>query len=76
MPATTESEPMGRYLHSRGGNGRFRRATLQNTFGLNCVICAECRGFNSYPISEKRPETCCQCGNPLKDLGDKAKENQ
>lgn len=52
-------------IHSRQNNGRFRRATMANTFGLQVEICPSCRGCNLYSISEAKPDTCCQCGQSL-----------
>ena len=53
-----------RYL-SRHGNGRFRRATLENTFGISAPVCPSCRRFNAHGVDEPPPETCHACGASL-----------
>lgn len=59
---------MGRRRLSRRANGRFRRATLENTFGLHAPVCASCRGFNPHKVGEPAPTVCCQCGEPFVEL--------
>ena len=54
-----------RYL-SRHGNGRFRRATLENTFGLSAPTCPSCGRFNPHAVNEPPPENCHACGASLK----------
>ena len=58
---------MGR-LYSRRSNGRFRRATLENTFGVTAPVCPnpECRRFNPHNVGEPPPETCHACGAPMR----------
>jgi len=60
---------MGRRLYSRQGNGRFRRATLENTFGLHAPSCPQCGRLNPYGIHETAPEACHACGAPMKPPG-------
>lgn len=56
-------------MRKRGGNGRFKRATVENTFGFKVTICADCRGFNTHDGA--RPDACKQCGaSPLRDLAE------
>lgn len=57
---------MGRRLHSRQTNGRFRRATLENTFGLSAPSCPACNRLNPHAVNEPAPETCHACGAPMK----------
>ena len=52
---------------SRDAAGRFRRATLANTFGLAAPVCPHCGRFNPHKIGEKPPENCHACGKPLKE---------
>lgn len=52
-------------FQSRGGGGRFRRNTMENTFGLHVPACPHCRRFNPYSVGEKKPENCHACGKPL-----------
>jgi hypothetical protein len=58
---------MAHRRYSRQGNGRFRRATLENTFGLHACICPECHVINPHPVNEPHPETCHACGAPMKE---------
>ena len=60
---------MGRRLYSRQANGRFRRATLENTFGLSAPSCPECGRLNPHGINEPPPETCHACGALMKPDG-------
>jgi hypothetical protein len=57
---------MGRRLYSRKSNGRFRRPTLENTFGISAPVCPECRRFNPHNVGESPPENCHACGAPMK----------
>jgi len=57
---------MGRRHLSRQSNGRFRRATLENTFGITAPVCPSCRRFNPHAVNEPPPENCHACGAPLK----------
>jgi hypothetical protein len=53
-------------LHSRQTNGRFRRSTLANTFGLANEICDKCGQCHPYtPGSDKPPSECEHCGEYL-----------
>ena len=52
-------------LRSRAGNGRFRRATVANTFGLRVPVCPHCRGCNPVAVGEEPPEACKQCGETV-----------
>lgn len=54
---------MGHRIHSRQGNGRFRRATLENTFGLTALVCEDCRRINAVAVGEPKPEKCHACGS-------------
>lgn len=58
---------MGRRFLSRKANGKFRHATLENTFGLHAPVCPnpDCRSFNPHGVNEPRPETCHRCGARL-----------
>lgn len=53
---------MGHRMYSRRANGQFRRATLENTFGLHACICPECRRFNPHSVNEPHPAECHACG--------------
>ncbi len=64
---------MGKRIQSRHGNGRFRRATLENTFGFSALVCAACRRFNTFKVGEARPENCHACGVPLVDISEVSK---
>ena len=57
---------MSKRIPSRQRNGRYRRATLENTFGLKAPVCPHCRGLNPHGINEPAPEVCGQCGKPMK----------
>ncbi len=69
---------MSGFRRSRAGNGRYRRATLANTFGLQAWVCAypDCNRFNTSGVGEGRPETCHACGRPLVDISDPQEEHQ
>jgi hypothetical protein len=56
---------MGRRTYSRRTNGRFRRATLENTFGLTAPACPSCRRLNPHGVNEPVPENCHACGAPM-----------
>jgi len=56
---------MGRRLYSRQTNGRFRRATLENTFGITAPVCPSCRRFNPHAVNGPAPTHCHACGAPL-----------
>lgn len=57
---------MGSRYYSRHGNGRFRRATLENTFGLSAPSCPSCGRLNPHGVNEAPPENCHACGAPMK----------
>jgi hypothetical protein len=61
---------MGRRLYSRQTNGRFRRATLENTFGITAPVCPSCRRLNPHGVGEPPPETCHACGAPMASADD------
>jgi rubrerythrin len=52
-------------MHSRRADGRFRRATLENTFGLRVLICPECSQLNPYEAGTPAPDSCHACGAAL-----------
>jgi hypothetical protein len=54
---------VGRRAFSRSPNGRFRRATLRNTFGLEVLVCSVCLRMNPYQIGEPKPSECHACGS-------------
>jgi len=54
---------MGRRMYSRQSNGRFRRATVENTFGLTVYVCDDCRRMNPVPVGSPKPEKCHACGS-------------
>lgn len=56
-------------IKSRDPRGRFRRATLSNTFGIDPGICPHCGRFNPSKVNEPKPETCQGCGKALKEQG-------
>jgi hypothetical protein len=60
------------FRRSRASNGRYRRATLANTFGLQAWVCAypDCRSFNPLPLGEGRPKTCHACDRAFVDVAD------
>ncbi len=51
-----------KHLRLRGRAGRFKKATLANTFGLNAPVCPHCRRFNPYSVGEPMPTECHNCG--------------
>jgi hypothetical protein len=53
---------MGSRFYSRRPGGRFRRATLENTFGLSAPVCPSCRRLNPHAVNEPPPENCHACG--------------
>ncbi len=53
---------MGSRAYSRKPNGRFRRATLENTFGLTAPSCPSCYRLNPHAVNEPVPENCHACG--------------
>ena len=57
---------MGSRRFSRQSNGRFRRATLENTFGLTVDVCPACRRINSRAVGEAPAENCHACGATLR----------
>ena len=57
---------MGSRRYSRQPNGRFRRATLENTFGLTVDVCPACRRMNSRSVGEAPAENCHACGAALR----------
>ena len=57
---------MGKRIQSRHGNGRYRRATLENTFGLTTTICPHCNGINPFGVTDSPPADCVQCGQSLR----------
>jgi hypothetical protein len=59
---------MGRRLYSRQSSGRFRRATLENTFGLSAPVCPECRRLNPHGVYEPEPVNCHACGALLAEV--------
>jgi len=61
---------MGRRLYSRQSNGRFRRATLENTFGLSVDVCPSCRRLNSRNAGEPPAQTCHACGTVLRPVSE------
>lgn len=67
---------MGRRLYSRHGNGRFRRATLENTFGLSAPTCPQCNRFNPHAVGEPPPETCHACGASMKPEHESSKDDE
>ncbi len=56
---------MSKRIPSRRSNGRFQRATLENTFGLTTRVCPHCNGLNPHAVNESPPEVCGQCGKSL-----------
>lgn len=64
---------MGGRSYSRRSNGRFRRATLENTFGLSAPVCPQCRRLNPHAVHEPGPENCHACGAKLRPAAE-AKE--
>lgn len=52
-------------LLSRETSGRFRRATLGNTFGLRVYPCPKCAAMNPSNVNEPKPRTCAACGESL-----------
>lgn len=69
---------MGRYVRSRQPNGRFRRATLANTFGLEAPVCPNeaCRRFNPHRVGEPDPTHCHACGTALQTGGQTPASNE
>jgi len=45
-------------LRLRSRNGRFVKATVENTFGFTALVCPHCRGFNTVGRGEPIPEHC------------------
>jgi hypothetical protein len=58
---------MGRRFLSRKSNGRFRRATLENTFGLKVLVCPVCRTMQPHEVGTEPPTHChrLECQAPL-----------
>lgn len=58
---------MGSRAYSRRPNGRFRRATLENTLGMSAPVCPNetCRRLNPYSLGELPPTHCHACGTAL-----------
>lgn len=54
---------MGSRMHSRQPNGRFRRATMANTFGLTVYVCQDCRRMNPVAVGAPKPTECHACGS-------------
>ena len=61
---------MGSRRYSRQTNGRFRRATLENTFGLSVEVCPACRRMSPYRAGGEPPENCHACGSVLRPVGE------
>jgi hypothetical protein len=61
---------MGHRAYSRRPDGRFRRATLENTFGLSCIFCPQCRIGNPYPAGSEPPGNCHDCGAVLRPVSE------
>ena len=57
---------MGSRRYSRQTNGRFRRATLENTFGLTVDVCPSCRRLNPRKVGEAAAENCHACDAVLR----------
>jgi hypothetical protein len=57
---------MSHRIYSRQSSGRFRRATLENTFGLRAPSCPECHQLNPHGVDEPEPENCHACGAKLR----------
>jgi|GEM_PF-3360534 len=56
---------MTRRLYSRQPSGRFRRATLENTFSLSAPSCPACGRLNPHGAGEPAPANCQACGAPM-----------
>lgn len=54
---------MGRRIQSRASSGRYRRATLANTFGMRAWVCEDCRRLNPTGAGESKPAACHACGS-------------
>jgi hypothetical protein len=61
---------MGSKRYSRQDNGRFRRATLENTFGLSVEVCPSCRRMSPHQAGSEPPETCHACGGVLRPVSE------
>jgi hypothetical protein len=61
---------MGSRFYSRRPGGQFRRATLENTFGLSAPPCPSCRRLNPHGVDELPPEHCHACGAPMEPESD------
>jgi hypothetical protein len=61
---------MGHRAYSRHGNGRFRRATLENTFGLSAPSCPSCGRLNPHGVNEPPPDNCHACGAVMRPEGE------
>ena len=58
---------MSHRMYSRRSNGRFQRATAENTFGLHVPSCPSCGRLNPYGVNEPKPENCHACGAALSE---------
>jgi len=56
---------MSKRIPSRHRNGRYRKATLENTFGLTAPVCPHCGGLNPHGVNEPAPDVCGQCGQSM-----------
>lgn len=54
---------MGHRMYSRTASGRFRRATVENTFGLHVYVCQDCRRMNPVTAGAPKPTECHACGS-------------
>ena len=60
-------------LQARRSNGRWTKNTLQNTFGLDTIICKNCGAihpYNSRDPREIKPNKCRDCGFEFKAEGE------
>lgn len=58
----------GRFRYSRTAAGRFRRATLENTFGLTVDVCPHCRRINPRDAGTAPAGNCHACGGVLRPV--------
>lgn len=60
-------------FRKRRSNGRFARATVENTFGQKVLVCPHCRTITTIGMVdsgpfvdwEKPPESCKSCGKKV-----------
>lgn len=50
-------------FQARGRGGRFKRNTMENTFGISVDVCPKCGQMHTRERGEPRAEFCKSCGH-------------